>query len=1153
MVASLDAGFESLPAELHPVLLQAQKQNGISVMPLEKLHGGRSGASIYLVSVSESGSDHVEHHILKLNRKGSWPSEEIDRHSLAYDEAPPSFTKSHMPRLAFEPVSLQDSEAIFYTIAGASLHNYRTIDSYKAQNHLEAIFKMASKALLVDWNTDVGFEQARTPQSLLTQWLSYRLEPGSRTEEFLADVAGVDPNSPGLLVNGEVLPNPFAYARSANLWGSVRHLDALVGSQHGDLNLRNILVKFSTEGPAIEGYYIIDFAMYSARTPLLFDLTYLELSYLIGYLPGVSLINWVDLALGYATAANPEPNQAPSELAGASAVIAAGRKSLVNWIATTHPSLVDDIWGQYWLAAVAAGLNFCNKTALSDGRRLAALIYSASHLKRFASAFGVPMPEDAVYLYSADRTTTPEGLFDFPYPRSKALSRHNLPSRRLAFVGREEEIEELRTLLASENGRLVTLTGPGGVGKTSLAIEVGYQEAENFEHGVLFVSLAPLTSAHEIARAAIEALSLSTTSGDDPTAELLRFLGGKQILLILDNFEHLLDGALLVGEILDHSPDVSVLATSRERLSLQGEMLYGLTGLDFAVWDSSEEALQYSCAQLFVEHARRISSDFELLDDDVKHIARICELAEGLPLAIVLSAAWIDVLSPAEIAAELGKSLDFLETRLRDLPARQRSLRAVFDTTWERLDTPEQNLFKQLSIFRGGFTRKAAEAVTGASLRDLATLVSKSLLNRDPETGRYEAHEVLRQYARESLDADPSESRTALDRHVAYFADFAQDMSISLRGDFKDHPDLEMERDIFNLRAAFRHAASQGHLENIESFVDALWFFHELRSWNISGLELFSEVATELEQQPDSAEFRVLKAWLLGARAYFTAVLGSPADAVEMSQISASELRRHETEGRKLLLPLDAMNTANIVLSQAEDISKTSKEAVEIAKVLGDQWWKGLFTTGLGSANALQGKPDEADRYAREGLKIFEEYGSAYGITFPLLLLARLAFDQEDYIEAEKQFAAVLATAQDINFDRGAVLALGALGNVNYQLQDLGQAEQYFLEALSLSNETGMVAFTLGTLSDLARTRAAAGGAREAVQILAVVLHHAAKDQHPYLRSTSVAEDAEIVRGWIEAQLSEAEFAALWAEGGKRDLDLVIAELLSRSHTGKGD
>ncbi len=471
MTASLAAGFESLPVEHQAVLLLAQEQNGLTVTPLEELHGGRSGAFIYLVSVSDLDSNRVEHHILKLNQKRMWPVDEIDRHNLAYDEAPAEFAQSHMPRLAFEPVRGEDSEAIFYTIAGASLHNYRTLDSYETQNQLEAIFEMAGEALLADWNAEASFEQARTPQSLLAKWSSYRLEPGSRTEEFLANVAGVAPNSPGLLINGGVLPNPFAYARNAELWGSVRQMDVLIGLQHGDLNMRNILVKFSSEGAVIEGYYIIDFAMFKDQMPLLFDLSYLELSYLISYLPGIPFRRWVDLALGHAVADIPDPNQAPAELAGASAVIGAGRKYFANWLESTHPSLVDDMWGQYWLACVATGLNFCNKSALSDEGRLAALIYAAAHLKRYATKFGLPMPEEATYLYSADLT-----------PATVEASRSlgvRLPTRTVTILAtklnpprvRADIIDRPRLtqrLDRSLDRKLTLLSAPAGYGKTTL-------------------------------------------------------------------------------------------------------------------------------------------------------------------------------------------------------------------------------------------------------------------------------------------------------------------------------------------------------------------------------------------------------------------------------------------------------------------------------------------------------------------------------------------------------------------------------------------------------------------------------------------------------------------------------------------------------------
>ena len=423
---------------------------------------------------------------------------------------------------------------------------------------------------------------------------------------------------------------------------------------------------------------------------------------------------------------------------------------------------------------------------------------------------------------------------DFPPLQTQVGPKHNLPEQLTPFVGRRSEIEEVRSLLSQDGVRLVTLKGPGGMGKTRLAIEVARQEAESYADGARFVALAPLDSADQIVQAFLQALDLRPATQEDPRDFLLQYLRRADLLIVVDNFEHILEGAPITTEILEHTPKVKIMATSRERLGLRGESVFDVTGLEFSNWQTVEQALSSSCAQLFVQGALQVQARFELEENDVAPLARICRLVEGTPLALLLSAGWMDMLSLEEIADEVESSLDFLETELQDAPDRQRSIKAVFEGSWGRLGEPEQELFIRLSVFRGGFTREAAEEVAGASIRSLARLADKSFIRRDPETARYEIHELLRQYGEQRLQPPVDDEAQAA--HAQYYAQLLATQNFLLTDHRQGQVLDEMEADIENIRRACRRLAATGRDKELEGMLHSLWAFHEIRGWLHPGI-----------------------------------------------------------------------------------------------------------------------------------------------------------------------------------------------------------------------------------------------------------------------------------------------------------------------------
>src|SRR5262249_45381113 len=306
-------------------------------------------------------------------------------------------------------------------------------------------------------------------------------------------------------------------------------------------------------------------------------------------------------------------------------------------------------------------------------------------------------------LYERIRDSEPRT--ENPEPRTEQSRHTPLPLPPTPLIGRESELAELGALLENPAYRLITIVGPGGIGKTRLALASATDQIDAFAHRVYFVPLAPLRSSEFLVPAIADALGLAFSGREDPRAQLLNYLRGKELLLVLDNFDHLLEGAELLVDILRRATAVSILVTSRERLNLQGEWVFDIAGLQVPAADQIDGVEGYSAVALFLQRAHKVHARFTFGAAEKRAVARICRLVEGMPLGIELAAAWVRALSCAEIAQEIEQSLGFLTTSLRDVPERHRSLLAVFDHSWRLLSADERGVFRKLSVFRGGFGR----------------------------------------------------------------------------------------------------------------------------------------------------------------------------------------------------------------------------------------------------------------------------------------------------------------------------------------------------------------------------------------------------------------------------------------------------------------
>ncbi len=977
-MSELAIDFSSLPAQFQDVLRLAQDTHNIEVTPLQELKGGRTGAGLYLVSVSSPASDQVEHFVLKLDHKSKKTKmDELERHRAALSQAPPEFARHHLADLAFGRVELEGAVAIFYSIAGQSLHHYRSLASYQRQSQLEVLFRATNEVLLAGWNAALTFEKAVHPPKLLDQWLGYRLQPGGNIEQFLEDVCHIPQDTAGLLIQGQVFPNPLVYARERGRWGAIRLIDSMVGFQHGDLNIGNILARFSGNEADLAGYYLIDFALFKAQMPLLYDQRYLEMSYLIREIARVPFPKWVDLVTRFAQQDIVDPHQVPIELAGACAVIGAGRRAFDDWVQGSYPSLSDDLWGQFWLAAVAAGLNYCNKAIIPEQERLAGLIFAAAHLKRYHAMFGVSLPVEVKHLdVSQAGEAALVGLVTRPPTGSL---HHNLPAQPTPFIGRQAEVKAGKDLLMRDDVHLLTLTGPGGTGKTRMALQAAYDLVDRFEDGVYFVDLAPIREPESVFAAIAQTVGLRETSDRPLFDELKGQLRAKTMLLLLDNFEQVTAAAAKVGELLRDCSQLKLLVTSREALHVRGEYVFPVPPLALPQADlkrpSIEELTQYEAIRLFIERAQAVKPDFELTSGNAPAVVEICLRLDGLPLAIELAAARISLFSPQALLERVGSRLKLLRGGARDLPVRQQTLRDTIDWSYELLDTAEQRLFALLSVFNG-CTFEAVEGVaggikqldeTGVEVLDgLASLVDKSLIRlADQGTGGPRLSktpdgvlmlETIREYAAERLAGDPEFSAAACRAHAIYFADFTQRQWERLTGYEREAALGEIESDIENLRTAWRYWVAEGDFEQLRKLTDCLWLLYDARGWYHATVDLTADLLNVLASTPSTPERAQQEIMLQTSLARALLAIKGYTPEVEQAFTRALELSQAVGEIPQLFPVLRGLSSFYSYVADFEKSARMGEQILSLAERQDDASMRAEGHLVLGYSLAFLGR-----------------------------------------------------------------------------------------------------------------------------------------------------------------------------------------------------
>ncbi len=602
---------------------------------------------------------------------------------------------------------------------------------------------------------------------------------------------------------------------------------------------------------------------------------------------------------------------------------------------------------------------------------------------------------------------------------------HNLPPDPTPFIGREDELERVAAFLDDPATRLVTIVGPGGIGKTRLALAAARAalSKSRFGHGVYFVSLTPVTEPEAMLSLIADTVGYPLQSDRRSSAQqLFDYFRQKSLLLVLDNFEHLLAGASFIADLLQQAPQVTVLATSRERLNLREEQQYLLNGLPVAQDETALESGKYAAAVLFLQCARRRRPDFKVPPADLPHLAQICRLVEGMPLAIEMAATWTGLLSLPEIAAELRRNLDFLETDVRNVPQRHRSMRAVFDASWQRLSENEKQTYAQLSVFRGGFTASAAKAVTGASLKMLARLVNQSLLRSNPHDGRYDMHELLHQYAALKLQETATGEAAVRQRHAAYYCAFLEERKEDLKGARQQEALAEIEADAENAIAAWHWAVEQRQKPQLAQALVPLGLFYR---WNgriregeaMCRLAAETLMRTEVSQTDEDQASLLVKLLTWQSNFNLTSAeyqLAEKALQQAQSFLESPALRDRDTDVEEAHLLLQLSRVASIQ-ALGGDALALNEQSLSLYRSIGDAWGVSEALDALAAKHQTLGNADLAVELQEECLTIRQQLDDPRGIATSYSSLGHYILFAGDIERSERYLRKSLALFHDLD------------------------------------------------------------------------------------------------------------------------------------------
>ncbi len=788
------------------------------------------------------------------------------------------------------------------------------------------------------------------------------------------------------------------------------------------------------------------------------------------------------------------------------------------------------------------------------------------------------------------------------FPPLNTLDSHpnNLPIEPTPFIGREREVATLCRLLARAEVRLLTLTGPAGVGKTRLALQVAAEVSDGYADGVFVVPLAPVTDPEQVMEAIAQVLSIPDVSGPSLLGQVQRALKSKQLLLVLDNFEQVASAALMVAELLATCPSLKIVVTSRVALHVRAEREFAVPPLSLPDLKRLPDLLalsQYEAVALFIERAQAVKSDFQVTNATALAVAQICARLDGLPLAIELAAARAKYYTPQMLLARLEQGLSVLSGGARDLPARQQTLRAAMAWSYELLSPQEQQLFRRLAVFVDGWAWQAAGQVCTAAgglagdiLEGLESLMDKSLLRQEGQDDgepRWWMLQTLREFGLEVL-ASAGEAEATRQAHAEYYLRLSEQAEPRLRGSEQGRWFARLEQEHENLRAALTFLLAQAHrqaetqqgqepAERVLRLCAALYPFWYMHAYTLEGqafleqaLAVRSGVKASVQAQvlSDAASMAMLvdnseRAETLGGEglalyrdlgdhvgiATCLSLLGSVARARGQYRLAAARLEEaaalFRQQGSNLESSRNLSEWARVATDQGqyEHAQTLLEECVALSQELGEQprvdWARYLLARLL---FVSQRDPEQAQLLAEQSLAHFEEQGIGWMRAFALGLLGQIHLARGEWTQARTLLEESAVFLQETGSRFDSIEPLLDLARAAVAQHDLVEARRRCQESLRIQVAVGSQALIPACLEVMGTLLAAQGRAREAVELwgTAEALREVlGAPMHPVERA-----DYEKAVAAARRQLGEEACARAWAKGRITPVEQVIATVL---------
>ncbi len=744
---------------------------------------------------------------------------------------------------------------------------------------------------------------------------------------------------------------------------------------------------------------------------------------------------------------------------------------------------------------------------------------------------------------------------EFPALKSVDAFPNNLPVQLTTFIGREREIEEAKNRLNS--ARLLTLIGPGGTGKTRLALQLAAELLPSFSDGVWVAELAPLADPALIMQTIASVLGLRDQLGMHMDELVVDYLRAKNILLVMDNCEHLVEAcAQLIDQLLHACPNLKIIASSREALGINGETIYRVPSLSLPdpAQTTPEALLRSESIQLFLARAAAVSPSFTLNDHNATAVAQICRRLDGIPLALELAAARVPVFAAEQLAARLDDRFKLLTGGSRTALPRQQTLRATIDWSYDLLLENERALLRKLSVFAGGWSFEAVEAICPELdvLNLLTQLINKSLVIAEEEKGetRYHLLETVRQYARDKL-LEAGEAIQARDAHFNYFFELARTAAPKLNGYEALIWVMRLETEFDNIRAALSWA-TENNVEAALRMCASLLYFWNRRGLEEEGRHLIGEAlaqALKLPRTDGEADRQMMKS--LGEAWHSMAMLaysqGDNARAIESSK-EAAVLARQLNDKRLLALALAFQASGKMWLGTTEGVEELLEEALAAARESGDKYATGLPLALFGQGIALtKGDYKKAADYINEGMALLEESGDHWGATMAMLSTGMMAKFRGDYAEARLQYAACEPIFREMGDRHRVNMVRSELAHIERYQGHYEKAEAMYRETLPEWQRIGHRAAIAHQLECLAAIAIFREQGKRAAHLFGAAEALREKIKIPMTQPES--QEYERVIASLREGMDKDAFASAWAEGRAMSMEQAIQYALEVTTT----